>query len=55
MRDPRGLFRAQRFEVYDGDLVYVANANLNELQKFVALIGSATQPPLTVRRTVNAF
>jgi polysaccharide biosynthesis/export protein len=55
LRDPKGLFLAKRFEVADGDLVYVANANLNELQKFVALIGTVTQPTNQVRRTVEGF
>ena len=55
LRDPKGLFRAKRFEVADGDLVYVANANLNELQKFVALVNGLAQPPLVVRRAAEAF
>lgn len=55
LRDPKGLFRAKRFDVADGDLVYVANANLNELQKFVALVTTVTQPPLAVGRTLDAF
>ncbi len=50
LKDPSGLFRAQRFEVADGDLVYVANANLNELQKFIALIGTINQPFLLAQR-----
>lgn len=40
LRDPRALFDIQAFEVRNGDLLYVANANSAQLQKFLALVGT---------------
>jgi polysaccharide export outer membrane protein len=53
LRDPNGLFSAKRFEVVDGDLVYIANASLSELQKFALIIGSFTSPAIQVQRIVD--
>ena len=44
LRQVEGYFLAERFPVEDNDLIYVANAPMNELQKFFALIGSITGP-----------
>lgn len=55
LRDPRGFFRAKRFRLADGDLVYVANANLNEIQKFSALINGLATPTLNVTRIRDAL
>lgn len=43
-RDPAKLFLSQRFRVYDKDLLYVTNAPLNQLQKFVVLINAVVAP-----------
>jgi len=41
------LFFAQRFPVDDKDIIYVANARLNELQKFFTLLNTLTGPVIT--------
>jgi len=40
-------FLAQRFALRDGDVLYVASAPTNELQKFLQLLGLITQPLLS--------
>jgi polysaccharide export outer membrane protein len=47
MQDVNGYFLAHRFAVKNDDMIYVANATSNELQKFLTLIGSLVQPVLT--------
>ncbi len=39
-----GYFLAGRFPVQNNDIVYVANAASNQLQKFLTLLGTVTQP-----------
>jgi polysaccharide export outer membrane protein len=46
-RDASSYFLARKFEVSDKDMIYVANAPGNELQKFLNLIGSALGPALS--------
>jgi len=47
LRDARSYFLAQRFPIEDKDIVYVANADLNELQKFFTLLNTLTGPVIT--------
>jgi len=47
MRDAKSYFLAQRFRVRDKDIIYVANANLDELQKFFTLLNTLTGPVIT--------
>ena len=47
LRDARSYFLAQRFPVEDKDIIYVANADLNELQKFFTLLNTLTGPIIT--------
>jgi polysaccharide biosynthesis/export protein len=47
LRNAKSFFLAQRFPVADKDIVYVANADLNELQKFFTLINTLTGPILS--------
>lgn len=42
-----GYFLAQNFELRDRDMLYVASASSNEWQKFLQLVGLATQPVLS--------
>jgi polysaccharide biosynthesis/export protein len=49
MRDANSLFLARSFQVLDKDILYVANAPLNEVQKIFSLIGTLTSPAATVR------
>lgn len=47
MSDAHAYFLAQRFPIEDKDIVYVANAQLNEMRKFFELISTLTGPVLT--------
>ena len=47
LSDAAGYFFAQRFPVDDKDIIYVANARLNELQKFFTLLNTLTGPVIT--------
>jgi polysaccharide export outer membrane protein len=47
MSDANAYFLAQRFPVEDKDVIYVANARLNELQKFFNLLNTITGPVIT--------
>jgi polysaccharide export outer membrane protein len=47
MSDANAFFLAQRFPVEDKDVIYVANARLNELQKFFTLLNTLTGPVIT--------
>jgi polysaccharide export outer membrane protein len=56
MSDANAYFLAQRFPVEDKDIIYVANAKLNELQKFFTLLNTITGPVITgivVKGSVN--
>ena len=45
--DAKSYFLAQRFPIRDKDIVYVANADFNELQKFFTLLNTLTGPVIT--------
>jgi polysaccharide export outer membrane protein len=47
LRNAKSYFLAQRFPIEDKDIVYVANADLNELQKFFTLLNTLTGPVIT--------
>ena len=47
LRDAKSYFLAERFPMQDKDVVYVANADLNELQKFCTLLNTLTGPVIT--------
>lgn len=47
LSDANSYFFAQRFPVEDKDIIYVANARLNELQKFFTLLNTLTGPVIT--------
>jgi polysaccharide export outer membrane protein len=47
LRDAKSYFLAQRFPIDDKDVIYVANADLNEIQKFFALLNTLTGPVIT--------
>ncbi len=47
MSDARAYFLAQRFPIEDKDILYVANADMNELQKFFTLLNTLTGPVIT--------
>ncbi len=47
LSDAKSYFLAQRFAMHDKDIIYVANADLNELQKFFGLLNTLTGPIIT--------
>ncbi|HEX2150610.1 MAG TPA: polysaccharide biosynthesis/export family protein [Stellaceae bacterium] len=47
LRNAKSFFLAQRFPIEDKDIIYVANADLNELQKFFTLVNTLTGPILS--------
>ena len=47
LSDAKSYFLAQRFPIHDKDIIYVANADLNELQKFFTLLNTLTGPVIT--------
>ncbi len=47
LSNANSYFLAQRFPVEDKDIIYVANARLNELQKFFTLLNTLTGPVIT--------
>jgi polysaccharide biosynthesis/export protein len=47
LSDAKSYFLAQRFAMHDKDIIYVANADLNELQKFFALLNTLAGPIIT--------
>ena len=47
LRNAKSFFLAQRFPIEDKDIIYVANADLNELQKFFTLLNTLTGPVIT--------
>lgn len=49
LRDPAAFFAAQHFAMNDHDIVYVTNAPVTDLQKFVNIIGAAVYPLVTVK------
>ncbi len=55
LTDPRGYFYAQRFALRSGDVIYVSNAPLTELQKVFSLFGTLTSPVLTGAGAYNAI
>ena len=53
MKRPETFFAAQRFQMRDGDVIYVANSRIAELQRFVNIVASSMLPVATVRNTVR--
>jgi polysaccharide export outer membrane protein len=47
LSDANSYFFAQRFPIEDKDILYIANARLNELQKFFTLLNTITGPVIT--------
>ena len=46
-------FAAQKFGMRDGDVMYVANSQLSDLQRFVNILASSVLPVATVRNTIR--
>ena len=54
LSDAKAYFAAERFPIEDKDILYVANANMTELEKFLGLINSLTAPVVTGAVLKNA-
>jgi polysaccharide export outer membrane protein len=44
LKDPRVYFAAQRFQMHDGDVLYVSDSSTADLQRFINLIASSILP-----------
>jgi polysaccharide export outer membrane protein len=55
MTEPQALFTAQTFQLRDGDAIFIANAPLTELRKFLQLFSATVQPVQTFQTTGAAF
>ncbi|WP_241241948.1 polysaccharide biosynthesis/export family protein [Sphingobium algorifonticola] len=53
MKDPSTLFISQSFPIHNGDVLYVSNAPLADIQKFVSIISSTIFPIASVRTAVQ--
>jgi polysaccharide export outer membrane protein len=47
MRDPKGLFLAQRFPLFARDVLYVTNSPSTDLQKALQVFSLISGPALT--------
>jgi len=54
MAQASSLFLAQRFNMQDNDILYVANAPVSQLQKFFQLLQTLTSPAVTWLAVENA-
>ncbi|WP_439669971.1 hypothetical protein DAMDJJ_25415 [Cupriavidus necator] len=52
LRDPGNYFLARSFKMHDQDIMYVANAPIADLQKFLNVVFSVAYP---VVNSINAF
>lgn len=52
-KDPGSYFLARRFLVKDKDMIYVANARMTEIQKFLTAIGSFLMPAVTSAAAIS--
>ena len=47
------FFAAQRFGMRNGDVMYISNSQLSDLQRFVNIVASSLLPVATVRNTIQ--
>ncbi len=52
MKQPETYFAAQHFRMRDGDVIYVSNSKVAELQRFLNVLSSSILPVATVRTIV---
>ena len=53
MKNPATLFASQTFPIRNGDVLYVSNAPLADLQKFLTIISSTVVPLYTIDALTN--
>lgn len=49
LQQPQTYFAAQHFRMRDGDVIFVSNSRVAELQRFINLLGSSILPVATAR------
>jgi polysaccharide export outer membrane protein len=52
LKQPETYLAAQKFEMRDGDVLYVSNSPISDFQRFVGLVASSILPISTVRTVV---
>ncbi|MEL7219151.1 MAG: hypothetical protein AAGK01_12060, partial [Pseudomonadota bacterium] len=53
LKDPAVYFLAQQFHMQDGDLVYITNSPIAELQRFVGIVSQTILPAATVTTVID--
>jgi polysaccharide export outer membrane protein len=51
-KDPQTYLAAQKFEMRDGDVLYISNSPIADFQRFVGVVASSILPITTVRSVV---
>jgi polysaccharide export outer membrane protein len=52
LKQPETYLAAQKFEMRDGDILYVSNSPVSDFQRFIGLVASSILPITTVRTVV---
>lgn len=55
LSDPGGFLLAERFRMKNRDIVYISNARLTDMQKFVSLLTSVVQVPSSIANTQSGI
>ncbi|SDQ21715.1 polysaccharide biosynthesis/export family protein [Pseudovibrio sp. Tun.PSC04-5.I4] len=55
LQEPSGLFLTQAFEIKDKDVIYVANASVSEINKFISILVSPVTGTLRTGVALAAF
>ncbi|RDC60694.1 Capsule polysaccharide export protein BexD [Alteripontixanthobacter maritimus] len=53
LRDPSVFFAMQNFQMEDGDVMFVANSSLSEIQRFAGIISSTLLPAVAIENSVS--
>jgi polysaccharide export outer membrane protein len=53
MLNPSSYFLAQKFDMHNKDLIYIANARTNQLSKFVNIVYSLAIPAITAKQVTQ--
>lgn len=53
LRDPETFFLAQSFPIKNKDVIYVSNAPLADIQKFVNIVGSLVYPVISAQNSLR--
>jgi polysaccharide biosynthesis/export protein len=53
MRDPEVFFAMQNFDMRNGDVIFVANSSISEIQRFAGIIASTVLPIASLENSVS--